>query len=260
VRRTIVIGDLQGCHKEAVKLLELCEARPEDHVIFTGDLLDRGPDNDLCVELAMHRERIQGAPACVMGNHEEKHLHYRALEAAGKDPNVVIPSHVATRQQLRDEHYEYIAGLPLYLRLPEHNAVVVHAGLYPGRTVEQQEARHLMHVQMINPYDKWGNPTGEMKTMWPSKAPDHWKFWTNFYNGPERVIFGHSVFDKPLVTDKLYGIDGGACFGLKLHALILPEWRIVSVDGEADHGSRSRGRDGKRITKYLVHGDVATFS
>lgn len=258
--RTIVIGDLQGCHVEAVRLLEKCGVTPQDRVIFAGDLIDRGPDNDLCVDLAMERERIQGSPAAVMGNHEEKHLHYRSLELAGRAPNVQVPSHIATRKQLRDEHYAYLAGLPLYIRLPEHNAVVVHAGVYPGRTIEQQESRHLLHIQMINPFNADGTPTGDMKTMWPSKAPAHWRFWTHFWDGPERIIFGHSVFDKPLVTDKLFGIDGGACFGRQLHALILPDWRIVSVDGENDHGQRSRGRDGRPIATYLVHGDVSTFS
>ncbi len=258
--RTIVIGDLQGCYNEAIRLLDACKVTAADRVIFTGDLLDRGPDNDKCVELAMAREQIQGSAACVLGNHEERHLSYRTLELAGRDPNVQVPSHVATRKQLRDEHYEYLAGLPLYIRLPEHNAVVVHAGVYPGRSIERQEARHLLHVQMIDPYDAHGKPTGNMKTMWPSKAPAHWRFWTHFWDGPERIIFGHSVFDKPLVTDKLHGIDGGACFGLKLHALVLPDWRIVSVDGHEDHGQRSRGRGGKAIAKYLVHGDVSTFS
>ena len=258
--RTIVIGDLQGCHREAQRLLKACEATANDRVIFAGDLIDRGPDNDLCVELAMEREALQGSRSCVMGNHEAKHLSYRTLEAAGRDPHVQIPSHIATRKQLKDKHYEYLAGLPSYIRLPEHNAVVVHAGLYPGRTIEQQEDRHLLHIQMIKPYDADGKPTGEMGTKWPSKAPPDWRFWTNFYDGPETIIFGHSVFDKPLVTDKLWGIDGGACFGLKLHALILPDWRLVSVDGENDHGQKSRGRDGRPIAKYLVHEDVSTFS
>lgn len=260
--RTIVIGDLQGCHSEALKLLEACGVTASDRVIFAGDLLDRGPENGKCVDLAMERAALQGGPACVMGNHEKKHLGYRELEAAGRDPNVVIPSHVATRKQLREEHYEHIAGLPSYIRLPEYNAVVVHAGVYPGRTIEQQEDRHLLHVQMIKPYDEAGRPTGEMKTCWPSKTPNEpgWRFWTNFYDGPETIIFGHSVFDKPLITDKLWGIDGGACFGLKLHALILPDWRLVSVDGEHNHGTRSRGRDGRPITLYPVHGDVNSFS
>jgi len=263
VKRTIVIGDLQGCYQEAIELLDACQVKDDDRVIFTGDLIDRGPDNDKCIELAMEHEYRQLSAACVMGNHEEKHLYYRHLEENGHDPNVQVPSHIATRKQLNARHYSYIARLPSYIRLPEHNAVVVHAGVYPGRTIEQQRNQHLLHVQMINPYNRDGTPTGDMRTKWPSKVPNDgqdWRFWTHFYTGSERIIFGHSVFDKPLVTDKLWGIDGGACFGLSLHALILPDWRIVTVKGHADHGGKSRGRDGRPIAKYLVHGDVSTFS
>lgn len=261
--RTIVIGDLQGCHQEALRLLKKVEATPADRVIFAGDLIDRGPDNDLCLELAMEIEAKQGSPAAVMGNHEERHLSYRALEAAGLDPNVVIESHVRTRAQLRDEHYRYMASLPLYIRLPEHNAVVVHAGLYPNVPLEQQDKKHLLHIQMVDPtvgYDDSGNRVVDKRTMWPSKAPAHWQFWTNLYNGPERVIFGHSVFDKPLLTDKLAGIDGGACFGRSLHAIVLPDWKIVSVDAPTDFGKGSRGREGRRIKLFNIHGDVNTFS
>jgi hypothetical protein len=200
----------------------------------------------------MRREDIQGKPACVLGNHEQRHLGYRVLDEEGHDSKCVIPTHISTRAQLTDQHYDYFKRLPLYLRLPEYNAVVVHAGVYPGRTIEEQDKHHLLHIQMINPPD--------IETKWPSKCPVGWKFWTHFWDGPERIIFGHSVFDKPLVTEKAVGIDGGACFGRQLHALILPEWEIVSVAGKHDHGKGSRGRSNEKIKMILVHGDVSTYS
>lgn len=232
--------------------MEKCGVTPKDRVIFAGDLVDRGPESGLCVGLAMRREQIQGSEACILGNHEDRHLEYRNLEDQGRDPNCVIPTHVATRLQLTDEHYAYLRRLPLFIRLPEHNAVVVHAGVYPGRTIEEQERRHLLHIQMIKP------PALESK--WPSKCPPDWKFWTHYWDGPERVIFGHSVFDKPLITDKVAGIDGGSCFGMQLHALILPEWKIVSVPCAVNYGKGSRGRGTDAIKKILIHGDVSSFS
>lgn len=263
--RTICIGDLQGCYEDAIRLLDKCNVTDDDWVIFTGDLIDRGPDNDKCVDLAINREKRQGKPSSILGNHEDKHLHYRRLEARGKDPKVGAASHVATRLQLKDHHYEYMQKMPLYIRLPEHNAVVVHAGVYPGRPIEAQDREHLLHIQMINPYDKWGNKTYNTKTMWPSRAPENWKFWTHFWDGPERIIFGHSVLDKPLLTDKVCGIDGGACFGRSLHAVILPEdgtsnWEIVSVESETDYGKGRRGKSNVDIASFHVHGDVRTYS
>lgn len=250
--RTIVIGDLQGCYQETLALLKKCGVTPSDRVIFTGDLVDRGPDSALCVELAMRREQTQGSEASILGNHEDRHLGYRHQEAIGRDPKCVIPTHIATRQQLKSEHYQYMSRMPLFIRLPEYGAAVVHAGVFPGRPLEAQRRDHLLHIQMINPPDQ--------TSKWPSKAPGGWKFWTHYWDGPERIIFGHSVLDKPLITDKVAGIDGGGCFGRQLHALILPEWEIVSVACKTDHGKGSRGRGNERIKKILVHGDVSTFS
>src|SRR6476469_3472804 len=118
--RTIVIGDLHGCYEEALELLSSLSVGTTDRVIFAGDLVDRGPKPRECVELAMRHE-------CVLGNHEEKHLQQRRSKA-----EKLSPSHLFTRERLSDEHYEYMASLPHFIRLPEFNAVVVHAGAFPG--------------------------------------------------------------------------------------------------------------------------------
>lgn len=264
MNRVILIGDLHGCLFEAEELLDKCKATPNDHVVFLGDLVDRGPDSAGCVDLAMRIEARQGKPACILGNHEEKALSYNEqAKRTGKEPNIQAPTHLATRQQLRSEHYTYMQSLPLFLRIPEHNAVAVHAGVYPGRPIEAQEAQHLLHIQMIKPYDKWGNPTHNMKSMWPSRVPDNekgWTFWSTVWPGPERIIFGHSVLDKPLLTDKVCGIDGGCCFGEELRAVILPDWQIVSVPSQTKYLSRRNAATGNNVMLYNVHGDVNTYS
>jgi hypothetical protein len=68
------------------------------------------------------------------------------------------------------------------------------------------------------------------------------------------VIFGHSVLDKPLVTEHAVGIDTGCCFGGALTAVVLPEWQIVSVP------SRQPRREGREVGRFRVHGDVHAFS
>lgn len=196
--RTIVIGDLHGCHDEAVELLDRLAATSSDRVIFTGDLVDRGPNRRECVELAMRH-------GCVLGNHEEKHLRQRNRPG-------LIPDHEETRRVLEPEHYAYFESLPLYIELPE--AVVVHAGVMPGVPLASQDPKILLHVQHVNPPDP--------KTAWPSKAPPGWSFWTNHWKGPQRVIFGHTVLDRPLVSPWAVGIDTGCVHGLSLSAVVLP--------------------------------------
>jgi hypothetical protein len=234
VRRTIVIGDLHGCADQALALLDLLAVTSSDRVIFAGDLVDRGPDPKGCVELAMRHE-------CVLGNHEERHLQqrHRSLDR-------LSPDHRRTREALTDRHFEYLQGLPLFLRLPEYDAAVVHAGCYPGVPLEQQSAHHLLHLQHINP--------PSTKSHWPSKAPADHRFWTNFWAGPERIIFGHSVLDRPLVTEWAVGIDTGAVFGQGLTALVLPDWQLVTLPGP----DFSFGK--KTVATYTVHGEVKAFS
>jgi diadenosine tetraphosphatase ApaH/serine/threonine PP2A family protein phosphatase len=232
--RTIVIGDLHGCYDEALELLARVGATSSDRIIFTGDLVDRGPKRRECVELARQHESI-------LGNHEEKHLQQRRRKDAD-----LLPDHLETRQVLGPEHLEYFATLPLFIRLPEHNAVVVHAGVLPGKTIEEQEPYHLLHAQCVRP--------PERKSFWPSKAPDGYRFWTHHWKGPERVIFGHTVFDRPLVTEHAVGIDTGCVYGRSLTAVVLPTWELVSVP------ARRTYRGGKDVALLPAHGDVNVFS
>lgn len=234
MNRTIIIGDLHGCHDEALELLDRLAVTENDRVIFAGDLVDRGPKPRECVELAMKFESI-------LGNHEEKHLQQRKRE-----DDALSPDHLATRRALKDEHYEYFKKLPTFIRIPESNAVVVHAGVMPNVEIEKQDPYHLLHAQCVKPPEK--------KSFWPSKAPSTHTFWTNHWKGPERVIFGHTVTDKPLVTDFAVGIDTGCAFGGPLTAVVLPTWEIVSV------ASRQVKRAGREVAKYRIHGDVSCFS
>ena len=234
MHRTIVIGDLHGCYDEALELLDRLAVTSEDRVIFAGDLVDRGPKPRECVELAMRHEAI-------LGNHEEKHLQQRKR----KDEDL-SPDHLATRRALEDEHYDYFKRLPTFIRIPECRAVVVHAGVLPNVEIEKQDSYHLLHAQCVRPPEK--------KSFWPSKAPSTHTFWTNHWKGPERVIFGHTVTDKPLVTDFAVGIDTGCAFGGALTAVVLPTWEIVSVP------SHQVKRAGREVAKYRIHGDVSCFS
>ncbi len=119
-------------------------------------------------------------------------------------------------------------------------------GVMPGKPIQGQDPYHLLHAQCIHPPDT--------KSYWPSKAPATHRFWTHHWTGPERVIFGHTVFDKPLVTEHAVGIDTGCVYGRSLTAVVLPSWELVSVP------ARQSYRGGKDVALFPVHGDVSVFS
>ncbi|KAL9130152.1 MAG: hypothetical protein Q9217_001587 [Psora testacea] len=77
-KRLIVIGDVHGCSEELVALLaELQYEARTDHLIFTGDMISKGPSSPAVVDLA-----ISAHASCVRGNHEDRVLlTYRDLSA-----------------------------------------------------------------------------------------------------------------------------------------------------------------------------------
>lgn len=234
MNRTIVIGDVHGCLDEARDLLDVVGPSAGDRVIFTGDLVDRGPDPRGAVELAMQFESI-------LGNHEENHV-ARRKSAAHK----LSPEHLRTRSQLGDEHYAWFRALPLVIRLPEHQAAIVHAGVYPGTPLASQDPYHLLHIQCIDGTSK--------KSHWPSRAPAGTHFWASTWTGPERIIFGHTVVDAPYVGPFTAAIDTGCAYGGALTALVLPEWKLVSVP------SRQTPKKPPRVATFEVLPGVRCYS
>lgn len=236
MNRTIVLGDLHGCHDEAVELLDKLAVTSSDRVIFAGDLVDRGPKRRECVELAMRHEAI-------LGNHEENLVQQRK-----RSLDKMKPDHAESRRVLDERHLDWFAKLPLFIRLPEANAVVVHAGVLPGVSIEKQLPHTLLHAQCVAPPDT--------KSFWPSKAPPTHTFWANHWKGPERVIFGHTVLSKPLVSEWAVGIDTGCVHGGALTAVVLPSWELVSVSARSSYW----GPKGDGVSKYPVMDDVYCYS
>jgi len=228
---------------EALDLLTECRAGPQDRIIFTGDLVDRGPYPVECIELAMNHESV-------LGNHEDKHLQYRQ---SGVTIDMMPRHHSFTHRQMTERHWTFIQGMPLVIPLPEYNSIVLHAGLWPERPLAEQVAYHLLNMQCVSP---------DNRTSWPSKSPKG-TFWTNYWTGPQRIIFGHTGLNKPLHTEFAVGIDTGCVFGRELTAYILPDDRIVQVKAKQKYyGRRSHPTLGETDWSTLipVHGDVCTYS
>ena len=243
-RRVIIIGDLHSCYDEAIELLDKCQCTVNDRVIFVGDLIDRGPDPDKCIALAMMHESI-------LGNHEDTHLRNKKK---GTSKDKLPPHHVYTIEKLEDKHWQYMWSLPLMIHLPEFNSVVIHSGVWPDISLNKQDRYHLLHLQCL----------GENKrSEWPSKCKEPGMFWSNHWKGPERMIFGHTGLNKPLRSEFAIGIDTGCVFGRELTAYILPDDRFVQVKAHKKYYGREEhpvlGKT-KWTTLIPIHGDVSTYS
>jgi diadenosine tetraphosphatase ApaH/serine/threonine PP2A family protein phosphatase len=200
--RTIVVGDVHGCFFELTALLDEIGLRPSDRLIFVGDLIAKGPANREVLDLIRRRRNSES----VLGNHEyllARLFYEREVEFER--------THLRTIAQLGNEagrYLEWISSLPPYIDLGDF--VVVHAGVRPGLPLENQTVEDLTQLRTLNGAQS-GTP------------------WLERYCEKKTVVFGHSVFDTPLIKDNAIGIDTGCVYGGSLTAVLLPERRLVSI-------------------------------
>jgi bis(5'-nucleosyl)-tetraphosphatase (symmetrical) len=137
--KTYVIGDLQGCHDQALALLDRIRAHAaeggvtEPAILFAGDLINRGPDS---LATLRHVRKLAiasgGLIDSVLGNHD---LHLLAvaygIRAEHKSDTLADILHASDRHELID----WVRRRPLAIRVQGH--VLVHAGLLPQWTGAQ---------------------------------------------------------------------------------------------------------------------------
>ncbi|HLT32019.1 MAG TPA: metallophosphoesterase [Myxococcaceae bacterium] len=198
--RTLLIGDVHGCLDELRALLRVAALSAEDRVVLLGDLVAKGPDSLGVVQFV----REQGFQA-VLGNHEAHVL--RAWDG----------EHAEIQQGLGEDGLGWLNTLPLSLRIPEHNVIAVHAGLVPGIALEAQSRENVLTMRSLR-----SDGTA-------SKRVHEGEPWSQRWEGPEHVVFGHDAIRglqrRPFAT----GLDTGCAYGRQLTALLLPEWELISV-------------------------------
>ncbi|TAG49653.1 MAG: symmetrical bis(5'-nucleosyl)-tetraphosphatase [Betaproteobacteria bacterium] len=127
---TYVIGDVQGCDDELGALLSLMRFnRSKDHVLFVGDLVNRGPKSAEVLRRvkALHAD---GAADSVLGNHD--FFLIMAREGFSKLHDGDTLEQVLTAPDAA-ELVEWLRHRPLMIERDGH--CVVHAGLLPAWTM-----------------------------------------------------------------------------------------------------------------------------
>jgi hypothetical protein len=209
-RRTIVIGDVHGCLDELQDLLRAVAVDASaDRIVLVGDLVAKGPDSQGVVQACR-----EGGFEAVLGNHDAKVL---SLATSIASHQGAPGAHHEVAASLDRQDWAYLTALPLWLRLPEFDAVVVHAGLIPGIALEAQPRNCMLNLRSI---------TDEGL---PSTKVRDGSAWASLWRGPGHVIFGHDAVRGLQQYELATGLDTGCVYGRKLTALILPERRLVSV-------------------------------
>ncbi|OQE40175.1 hypothetical protein PENCOP_c006G07514 [Penicillium coprophilum] len=267
--RLVIVGDVHGMKKSLDVLLEKISFHKSkgDHLIFVGDVANKGPDSPGVVDLAIKLDA-----SAVRGNHEnailnaaadikakrDSQLHSgdltdtpalsensradpredTARDCSIPDKNASSTSHT-TALALSKRQIDWLAALPLILRvkLPQDLAstlgdtlIVVHAGLVPGIRLEDQNPYDLMHMRSLV------RTPGEEGGLIPAESPGEeswvveWDQWQDKLASKTTVIFGHDAKRRLQQSRYAIGLDSGCLYGHQLSALV-----IGASDGKIEH-------------------------
>jgi len=192
-------------------------AGPPPHLVFVGDLVDRGDDS---ADVVDHVHRLCGlypdTVACLMGNHERMLLDFlddpakrggrwlrhgglqtiasyklrTRLDVDARDAQRLIDAAAELAQAMGAERLAWLRALPLSWR--SGNLWVVHAAAQPATPMSAQSAQDLL----------WGVP----------------EFADVIRRDGQWVVHGHTPVDPPRVDGGRIAIDTGAVYGGMLSA------------------------------------------
>ncbi|OZC04196.1 metallophosphoesterase family protein [Rubricoccus marinus] len=213
------IGDIHGCLGTLDALLDRLALTPEDHVVFIGDYIDRGPDSYGVIErmMALRDAAASGdGPACtfIRGNHDQMLLDWADAKPGAYDlwsangGLETLMSYPDTR--VPPEHFAFYRATVLAAEID--GFAFVHAGFLPGESIEEQ-------LEEPNPD----------VVLWTRK---HLNADLSAWDIP--VVCGHTPVSQPLSEEMLIAIDTGAVYAHrpdlgKLTAVRLPEREFISV-------------------------------
>ena len=154
-KQIYIIGDVHGCYKSLLALIEQFPNKQNSKIVFAGDLIDRGSNSCEVVKFIMDNNYD-----CVKGNHEEIFLEY----APSKENEDLSDSKYwlfkcGGEQTLKsytskDEYYkqyDFIKTLPLYLEYKDYKTtdnrylVVSHSAV--GKVWDKRDSKDKFDIE-----------------------------------------------------------------------------------------------------------------
>lgn len=204
--RIIIVGDIHGCYDEFIELLNKCNYQPLDTLILVGDLCMKGPKTLEVLQFVVKNKILS-----VRGNVDENMLkNYELLKLQNSDNW----HEYEFMKQLTDDEIQYIYELPYTISIPKINAIVVHAGLIPGKNLADQDLNDLIRMRNI---------IVENGVLIGSSDQNKGDAWITFWNEPQHVYFGHNAERKLQLSDFATGLDTACCYGFQLTAAVITD-------------------------------------
>jgi len=204
-----VIGDIHGCLKSLKKLMRKLPLKSEDELIFVGDYIDRGSDSKGVIEYLIGLSKEYSC-TFLRGNHEQMLLDYLDDKKMGKiwylnGMDATLDSY-GNINLIPKEHLDFFRNTEFYYQTGDY--LVVHAGVHPGKPIEEQDEMELIWIREEFIY--CGKPLPQNEII---------------------IVFGHTPFlDGPYVDKTKIGIDTGCVYGGKLSSIRLEDRKVFQVN------------------------------
>ena len=226
-KQIYIIGDVHGCYKTLLALIEQFPNKQNSKIVFVGDLIDKGANSCEVIEFVKNNNYD-----CVIGNHDEmmilyseylendrqhEDLKYWLFRCGGE---ATLNSYSSIQKFY--EHIEYLKGLPHYIEYQDYKTednrylVVSHSTV--GKMWNLRNSINKDDVEEFNEFVKWSR-------------------WKNFDNEDIFNVYGHTIFQEPLLNDYSCGIDLGCSYQKKeklpnprLCALEFPSMKIYTQE------------------------------
>ena len=208
-RRFICIGDIHGCYDQLIDLLEKCKYNKKtDIIISCGDLCDRGYNNVDVLKFFIEAPNVYS----VLGNHDDKlrrHLLGNKVKIGKSLQTSLDEISIKCDLIYKEKISNYLNNLPHIIRLPDFNnkpLYVVHAGFDAKYTPDKQTPETCIYIRGIDPKNYFDESKG---------------IWFDFLDGTYTVLSGHIVSKTVQPNPSVFCLDGGACHGGVLRALVI---------------------------------------
>ncbi|MFD1852108.1 bis(5'-nucleosyl)-tetraphosphatase PrpE [Oceanobacillus bengalensis] len=227
-----VIGDVHGCLDELKDLFEALGYTLQEGIyihpdrripVFVGDITDRGPNSLAVMELVYDMVIVHKKAKYVPGNHCNKLYRFflgnKVQQTHGLETTVAEYEALPTRKQkfIQKKFITLYEQAPLYIEIPEANAIVAHAGI--------REDLIGRNDKKVKTFVLYGDISGEFH---PDGRPVR-RDWAKHYQGDRWIVYGHTPVREPRIKNKTINIDTGCVFGNRLTAFRLPEEETMAV-------------------------------
>lgn len=234
--RVYAIGDVHGRLDLLRALLLQVESdalrrgHAHTHIVFLGDLIDRGPESAQVIEFLIGYRPAFRTLHYVAGNHEECFLDvingnsatemswfqfggYETLQSYGVSERAIVSRGAVLQQELAERvpqaHVDFLSRCVDQVRIGDY--LFVHAGIRPGQPLDRQSPQDM----------RW------IREEFLDDESDHGVV----------VVHGHSISRAPVVRGNRIGIDTGAYRSGRLTALGLERdesWFLTTRAFEED--------------------------